>query len=49
MIPELNALCEKEIFTKTQVKGIIRKRRQIEYALAAKKVNLETFKKAIKY
>ncbi len=49
MIPELNSLVNKEIFSKQQVKGIIKKRRAHEYNLAKKKVFLEDFLKAIRY
>ena len=49
MIPELDVLVKKEIFTKSQVKAIIKKRRNHEYNLAKKVVLLEDFKKAIRY
>lgn len=49
MIPELDALVNKEIFTKLQVKSIIKKRRNYEYGMAKKNVSLEDYKKAIRY
>lgn len=49
MIPELNIYVKIGIFTKLQIKKIIKKRRDHEFNLLKKDVSINDYKKAIKY
>lgn len=49
MLPDLDSLVSIGIFTKAQVKNIIKKRRNHEYSLAKKVVTKDDFFKAIRY
>ena len=49
MIPELEYFAQTGIFTKSDIKKIIKKRRQYEYTFEKKDVTKADFFKAIKY
>lgn len=49
MIPELDAYVQNGLFTKSQVKNIIKKRRNHEYSMVKKIVTKEEYLKAIRY
>eukprot|EP01083_Nonionella_stella_P152925 490685_1 len=49
MIPELNDLQKKKLFTKPEIKSIVRKREHFEYLLQRRTANVDDFKKYVEY
>ena len=48
-LPELEVLVENKVFTRNEIKKIIKKRRQYEYTFERKDVTKADYFKAIKY